>query len=108
MLKIFAVTGATIGGIALIIAGGFALQALDLGFYAFWAPKYKAVERQVFEESKPYVQGKITYLNRLRGQYEVADESQRPALKAVIKREASQIKTEYLPSDLRAFLGDIN
>jgi hypothetical protein len=108
MSKVFVVTSATIGSIALIIAGGFALQALDLGFYAFWAPKYKAVERQVFEESKPYVQGKITYINRLRGEYEIADESHKPALKAVIKREASQIKTEYLPSDLRAFLGELN
>jgi hypothetical protein len=108
MSKFFAITGATIGSIALIIAGGFALQVLDLGFYAFWAPKYKAVERQIFEESKPYVQGKITYLNRLRGQYEIANESQKPALKAVIKREASQIKTEYLPSDLKVFLGELN
>lgn len=108
MSKYFAIAGASIGGLALIIAAGFGLQALDLGFYAFWAPKYKAVERQVFEESKPYVQGKITYLNRLRGQYETAEEAQKPGLKAVIKREASQVKTEYLPSDLRTFLAELN
>lgn len=90
--------------IGLIIALGFALQALDLGFYAFWAPKYKAVERQVFEESKPYVQGKITYLNRLRSDYELATDEQKPGLKAVIKREAAQIKPELLPLDLQYFI----
>lgn len=97
----------TVGSIAGIYALGFVLQAMNLGLYAFWAPKYQAVERQVFEESKPYVQGKITYLNRLRGDYELASESQKPAIKAVIKREASQIKTEYLPADLRSFIGSL-
>jgi hypothetical protein len=108
MSKIFLATIASVGGIAIVIVGGFLLQALDLGFYAFWAPKYKAVERQVFEESKPYIQGKITYLNRLRGQYELAEAEQKPALKAVIKREASQVNTEYLPSDLKTFLSGLN
>jgi hypothetical protein len=100
----FAIAMAAVGCSAVIYALGFMLQAMDLGFYAFWAPKYKAVERQVFEESKPYVQGKITYLNRLRGDYELSTEGQKPAIKAVIRREASQIKTEYLPADLRSFI----
>lgn len=107
MRKSFAIALAAVGSLLFVYALGFALQALDLGFYAFWAPKYKAVERQVFEESKPYVQGKITYLNRLRGEYELASEEQKPGLKAVIKREASQVKLEYLPSDLRSFIGSL-
>jgi hypothetical protein len=107
-MKTITVVCSTISAIALIIGAGFVLQALDLGFYAFWAPKYKAVERQVFEESKPYVQGKITYLNRLRGEYVLADDAQKPALKAVIKREASQINLAYLPDDLKVFLREIN
>jgi hypothetical protein len=93
-----------VGSIGAIIGLGFALQALDLGFYAFWAPKYKAVERQVFEESKPYVQGKIQYLNRLRADYELATDDQKLGLKSVIKREASQIKPELLPLDLQYFI----
>jgi hypothetical protein len=100
----FAIALAVVGSFSVIYALGFMLQAMDLGFYAFWAPKYKAVERQVFEESKPYVQGKITYLNRLRGDYELADKDHKPAIKAVIRRESSQIKTEYLPADLRSFI----
>lgn len=98
---------AGIGIFAGLVGLGFALTGVDLAQYAFWAPKYKAVERQVFEESKPYVQGKITYLNRLRGDYELAAEDQKPAIKAVIKREASQVKLEYLPSDLRLFIGSL-
>ncbi len=93
-----------VAGFAAIVGLGFALTAVDLAQYAFWAPKYKAVERKVFEESQPYVQGKITYLNRLRGDYELATEEQKPMLRTVIKREASTVKPEYLPSDLRLFL----
>lgn len=97
----------TVVSVVGVYALGFVLQAMNLGFYAFWAPKYKAVERQVFEESKPYVQGKITYLNRLRGDYELAPEGQKTTIKAVIKREASQVKSEYLPLDLRTFIGSL-
>jgi hypothetical protein len=107
-MKPISIVGVTVGTVGLVIGAGFVLQALDLGLYAFWAPKYKAVERQVFEESKPYVQGKITYLNRLRGEYLLASEDAKPSLKAVIKREASQINTAYLPNDLKIFLSEIN
>jgi hypothetical protein len=97
----------SVAGFAAVIGLGFALTGLDLAQYAFWAPKYKAVERQVFEESQPYVQGKITYLNRLRGDYELATEEQKPALRFVIKREAATVKPEYLPTDLRSFIGSL-
>jgi hypothetical protein len=82
----------------------FGLTALDLGFYKFWAPKYKAVERDVFEQSKPYVQGKITYLNRLKGDYIQAPEEQKPGLRQVILREAGQIDRDLLPADLKQFI----
>jgi hypothetical protein len=97
----------SVAGFAAVICLGFVLTGVDLAQYGFWAPKYKAVERKVFEESQPYVQGKITYLNRLRGDYELATEEQKPGLRSVIKREAATVKTEYLPSDLRSFIAGL-
>lgn len=90
--------------LAVPIIAVFVIGLVNLGFNAFFAPKYQAVQRKVFEETPSYVQGKIQYLTRLEMEYKTADEEQKPAIATLIKREASTLKEEYIPGSLRTFI----
>lgn len=81
----------------LIVAG-------DLLAFQFWAPKYRDAQREVFEQSQSYVQGKITHITRLRLSYETAEGNQREALRRTILTEAATVDSEDLPEELQAFI----
>jgi hypothetical protein len=86
---------------------GIAVPSFELAMTSFWKPRFQAVERDVFENTSSYKRGKITQLNKLRGEYETADESQKTGLAAVIRREASQIDRSLLPVDLKIFIEEL-
>ncbi len=91
----------------LVYVGGFFILGSNFFLYKFWAPKYRNVQRQVFEQSQSYVQGKNTYISRLRLQYEVAEERQKQALRRLILSEAETISRENLTSTNRAFINSL-
>ncbi len=80
----------------------------DLALYKFWAPKYANAQRQVFENTQSYVQGKVEYLMRLRFQYQQAKEDKEDTraagLRTLILDEASTVDNDKLPPDLQAFI----
>ncbi len=85
---------------------GFLATGGDLAIYKFWAPKRANAERQVFENTQSYVQGKVAYLSEMRMEYESAkpDSDQRSALRRMILTESAQIDRDHLPADLNAFV----
>ena len=88
-------------GLNLIIAG-------NLFTFKFWAPEFRDAQREVFEQSQSYVQGKETYLARLRLQYETAEEGpQRESLRRMILTEASTVDGEDLSEGLQEFLAEL-
>lgn len=76
--------------------------------WRFWASEYRDAQREVFEGSQSYVQGKVTYLSRLRLSYEEAEGSQREALRRTILIEASTVDVTDLPEPLQNFLATLS
>lgn len=76
-----------------------------LYLYSDIAPKFAEVERQVFEQTQSYTQGKITYLTRLKFDYECAkDYEVRQSLRNMIIIESSTIDLDRLPLNLQTFI----
>ena len=103
MFRLRALIGA-VGGIVFLwlmlnvfIGGG-------LMHWKFWSVQYRDAQREVFESSQSYVQGKISYLTRLRLSYEAAEGPQREALRRTIITEAATVDNDDLPESLQTFI----
>lgn len=84
---------------------GFAATGGNLAIYRFWAPKQANAEREVFENTQGYVEGKVEYINKLRLDYDSADKGpQKEALRRTILTEASTVNNAKLPYDLQMFV----
>ena len=75
--------------------------------FRFWAPKYRDAQREVFEQSQSYVQGKVSHLTRLRLSYESAEGTRREALRRTILTEAATVDSDDLPESLQAFITEV-
>ena len=100
MIKgIFTVVGAVVLFFALI----FGLNLFGLANYSFFAPKYRAVENQVFKQSEQYNDGMIRDLENLQMEYIKADDNQKAALKSIILHRFSVYDQNRLPANLWNF-----
>lgn len=86
---------------------GFFILGGNFALYRFWAPRFRDVQRQVFEQTQSHVQGKNTYISRLRLQYETTEDHQREALRRLILSEAETISSENLTPTNRAFINSL-
>ena len=78
--EISAMVGTIVGAIALI----FGLSFLGYKSYEFFAPKYRAVDNQVFKQSEQYNDGMIRDLENLQIEYIGADADKKQALRAIV------------------------
>lgn len=85
---------------------GFVVTGGNLTIYKFWAPKMADAQRQVFENTQGYIQGKIDTLAQERLAYESADpgSAQQKALRTMIITEASTVDNTKLPLDMQSFI----
>ena len=90
---------AGIGGLILFLALCFGLNLFGLANYSFFAPKYRAVENQVFKESEQYNDGMIRDLENLQMQYVQADDAHKALLKDIIIHRFSVYDQSNLPPD---------
>lgn len=88
----------------LMFGVGFLATGGDLLTYRFWAPKQANAQRQVFENTQSYVQGKTEFITRLRLDYESATGPQKEALRRTILTEAAQVDQAKLPLETQIFL----
>lgn len=94
---------------ALTIVVLFVLNLGGLEWRRFFGVQEANVQRDVFEHSKSYVDGKVNHLNQLRADYELADTpSRKAALRTIILREASQVDVSLLPFNLQQFINSLN
>lgn len=89
------------GALVVILGLTWVFQGNDFFMYRVFAPRYADAQRNTFENSQSYVDGKIAYLSELRAQYE---DSHRESTRTLILSEASQIDNAKLPRDLRVFI----
>jgi len=87
----------------------FMAVAVDYGFYKFWAPKYKAVERQVFEETQSYVHGANQELAKLYLEWKQAStETEKKAIEEVVRMRFAQFPADKVANDeIREWFEDI-
>lgn len=104
MIKaLFGSVGAALATIALL----FGLSYLSYLGYAYFAPKYRAVESKVFHESEQYNEGMVRDLSELQRQYVTASAEDKAALRPIILHRFSVYPTEKLPTELRSFYESI-
>lgn len=92
--------------VAFYVLGFFATGG-SLAIYRFWAPKIEDARREVFEQTQSYVQGKNTYISRLRLQYEFTKGGQRESLRRLVLSEAATIAEENLTPTNRVFISSL-
>ena len=75
--------------------------------FRFWAPQIRDAQREVFEQSQSFVQGKISHLTRLQLEYEAADGNRKEALRRMILTEAATVDADDLPESLQSFVAEL-
>jgi hypothetical protein len=75
--------------------------------YSYFAPKYRAVDNQVFKESEQYNDGMIRDLENLQLEYIKADADGKQALRAIVLHRFSVYPEDKMPPNLRNFFNDL-
>jgi hypothetical protein len=96
-----------IGGMFAIVAAGFFFTGTDLALKKFFDPKYEAVRRETFEQSKAYNQGMIQELQNMQFEYIKASPEHKTALKSIILHRAADYPMDDAPADLRNFIREL-
>ncbi len=94
-------------GLAFVIVvtiGMWSFQGSDFFLYRYFAPKYEAVRRETFEQTKSFNQGMIQELQNMQFEYVKATKEQRPALRSIILHRVADYDESKLPTDLREFI----
>ena len=87
---------------------GFVATGGDLATYKFWAPKRANAEREVFQNTQGFVQGKQEYLSRLEYNYQTAQTpDEKAGLKTLILSEASTVDNTKLTPELQNFISSL-
>ena len=94
---------AGIGALILFLAFIFSMNLFGLANYSFFAPKYRAVENQVFKESEQYNDGMVRDLENLQMEYMKANDTQKAALKDIILHRFAVYDVNRLPNNLFSF-----
>jgi hypothetical protein len=104
MIKMFF---GSVFGFAGFLALIFGLSFLSYKSYEFFAPKYRAVDEKVFEQSEQYNQGMVRDLSELQRQYVTSDEAGKEALRPIIRQRFEVYPENKMPADLRTFYESI-
>lgn len=94
---------AGIGALILFLGFVFGMNLFGLANYSFFAPKYRAVDNQVFKESEQYNDGMIRDLENLQLEYINADKDHKDALRAITLHRFSVYPEDKMPPNLRNF-----
>ena len=97
------ISAIVVGWIALIILAMFG----SFFAYSYFAPKYRAVDNQVFKESEQYNDGMIRDLENLQIEYISADADKKQALRAITLHRFSVYPEDKMPPNLRNFYNDL-
>ena len=88
------------------------LGVLVLGLLWYFGPdiyrhmggRYEESRRNIYEKSSAHVHGNIQHLERLKLEYETADEGHKAAFRTTILTTFGSMKDDQLPPHLRSFV----
>ncbi len=91
---------------AMILGLAWVGQGSDFFLYKVFAPKYEAVRRDTFEQSKAYNQGMIQELQNMQFEHAKAHPGQKDALASIILHRAADydLNDPRVPAELRQFV----
>jgi hypothetical protein len=101
------IAAAIIAMLAMMYGLGFLATGGDLAIYKFWAPKQADAQREVFEHTQSYIEGKRGNIARMRLEYETADPAHKAALRTMILSEADSVDISKLPATQQAFISSL-
>ena len=106
-MSTFRITLATIGAIVGLLVLAFVFNLFGFANFAFFAPKYTAVQNKVFQESQQYNEGMVRDLYNIQRQYLTAMPEQKDSLRAIARHRFEVYPFEKLPPDLQNFYRSI-
>lgn len=96
---------ASVIGIACLCVIGFGLNFFGFASFAFFAPKYEGVRRDVMIQSRAYSEATTREMYRLKLQYQQAKtDDEKATIRAMTLHEAQAFDKDRLPEDLRTFI----
>lgn len=94
-----------IGAIILLIGLSFGLGFWKMAFKSTFEPMEQDIEREVFENTKSYVQGKIQDLSNYYEEYQKADAEDRVIIRNVIQMQFAGFEKKDIDNEtLKSFL----
>jgi hypothetical protein len=105
------IRGLLLGLLLLLIAVagiGLIAQGTDFFLYKAFAPRYEAVRRQTFEESKAFNEGMAQELFQYQRDYQLASPAQRDGLRQIILHRFADYDRSKLKSTQQDFLNQLD
>ena len=103
----FEIAGYGLLTIAVVLGLTWVFQGNDFFLLRYFAPRYEAVRRETFEQSKAYRQGMVQELQNMQFAYEQADDAHKAALADIILHRAADVDQTILPPDLYNFVAQL-
>ena len=97
------ISAIVVGWVALIVVAMFG----SFFAYQYFAPKYRAVDNEVFKQSEQYNDGMIRDLENLQMDYINADKDHKDAVRAIVLHRFSVYPEDKIPPNLRNFYNDL-
>ena len=97
------ISAVVVGWIAFVIVAMFG----SFWSYQYFAPRYRAVDNEVFKQSEQYNDGMIRDLENLQIEYISADAEKKQALRAITLHRFSVYPEDKMPPNLRNFYNDL-
>ena len=95
-----------LAGVGVVVLSGVLIFGTAFGsyeMYKFFAPRYTAVDNQVFHESQQYNDGMIRDLENWKLQYINGDTDKKNSIRAIVLHRFSVYPVDRMPFDLRNF-----
>lgn len=103
-MKIAKIIFASIGGLIVLLALIFGLQYFSIVNLGFFSPKYQNVQRNVFENTQSYTEGKRQDLVKYYHEWLTADKTSRQGLKSIVLDDFSNCDISKLtPSEKQMY-----
>ena len=95
--------------LSVLLCAAFGLEWAGIKWYGFFGPKYAAVEREVFKQTRQFTEGKIQELGKQRLEYfREKDEISKKAILSTIRHNFSDFDRSSLKNpELELFLRQV-
>ncbi len=107
MKEFFVAIGIVAAIVLFVVVATIGGNALGLWNYQFFAPKYEAARRQVFENTQSYQQGSIRDFDNLYLAYTQAKtDDEKAVILDTLRHRTAGVQPDNIPPRVRALLGN--